>query len=707
MKSVGYLVAASLGSPFASRRNIEPSGTGWRLDRAVLPAFNAALAQFLGLGSHGIGTLLSWRSSGHAARPRDAEASGASGARRALDVRLIALALGLAAATLFGLTAHWDAGGRVNPGDSAKFQYLPIVNGTPHATGYPTYLMIGKLLYWALPFVPASARTTAISVACGACATAVIFLWCMACTNAVVASLAAAALVATGANFWLAATDAEVYALHLLYYSSVLLFLTRALNGSGKASLRAALIVYALSFGNHLTMIALAPAVAWVVWVLEGQRLWRPRTLIVGAGLVLLAVGQYAYIYYLSHWGDGRELEYVRNDVSLGRLARYMTGQQFRRRMFVYSPEHILTKRMPEALGVIFEQLSLPGVACAALGVFRALVRPLSARFLRVLALALGSQLFIALNYRVESGLYLTPIAVLLSPFIALGLSYLPRWWMVAPVALGVIAFHARESFESSSLRVVSNYAAQVRWQSAQAVGCRALIAGPDNYNYNLIRKYLRYTGEYSQATPFASIKELDSEDGLCVDTVSKQKLELLGYGFRPNGDSLWAFLARNAEHTLLVALASDGELDVETRRAFESIGSKASALRAGGAYVAVVHHGRTIAEQLSDGRAVQLSLEGGSKVGGFVPRRSMVLRAAGPRFGGKRWVRFANAERRIDRRGARLVVLDSKQMIIGDATVPAATLNQFHLYFALDKAPERTAGKPFVRPAPKAKRPR
>lgn len=614
--------------------------------------------------------------------------------------------MGVAAATLFGLTAHWDAGGRVNPGDSAKFQYLPVVNGTPHATGYPTYLMIGKLLYWALPFVPASVRTTAISVACGACATAVIFLWCVACTDAVVASLAAAALVATGANFWLAATDAEVYALHLLCYSSVLLFLTRALNGGGRA-LRTALILYALSFGNHLTMIALAPAVAWVVWVLERQRLWRPRTLIVGAGLVLLAIAQYAYIYYLSHWGDGRELEYVRNDVSLGRLARYMTGQQFRRRMFVYSLDQIVTERIPEALGVILEQLSLLGAAGAALGVFRALVRPLNARVLPMLALALGSQLFIALNYRVESDLYLIPIAVLLSLFIALGLSYLPRCWVAAPVALGVVAFHARESFENRSFRVVSNHAAQIRWLSAQAIGCRRLIAGPDNYNYTHIRKYLRYTGEYSLATPFASIKEVDEEDGLCVDTASRQKLEILGYGFRPHDDSLSAFFARNAEHTLLVALASDRELDAGARGAFRSIGSKASALRAGGAYVAVVHQGRTIAEQLSDGRAVQLSLEDSSNVGGFVPRRNMVLRAEGSRFGGKLSVRFANAERRIDRLSARFVVLDSKQTIVGDATVPAATLNRFHLYFTLDKSPEGTAGKPFVRSPPKAKRPK
>ncbi|HTV25993.1 MAG TPA: DUF2723 domain-containing protein [Polyangiaceae bacterium] len=610
-------------------------------------------------------------------------AADASLAPKRVDVRLVALAVGAAAAILFGLTAHWDAGGRVNPGDSAKFQYLPMVNGTPHSTGYPTYLMIGKLLYWALPFLTASVRATAFSVLCGASAVAVVFLWCVTCTDAVLASVAAAALVATGANYWLASTDAEVYALHLLYFSTVLLFATRALNGIGKAPLRTALLLYALSFGNHLTMIALGPALAWLVLTLEGRRLWRPRTLAVGAALVLLAVSQYAYIYYLSHWGGGRQLEYVRADVSLKRLFDYVTGQQFKDRFFVFSLRQIITERSIDAALVIRDQLSLAGVACALLGVFRSLVRPISGRFLPLVLLTIAGQLFIALNYRIEGGLYLTPIALLLAPFIALGLGYFRRAALLAPVAAGLVLFHAQHSFSSSLLHVTTNPVARLRWQSAQATGCRSLITAPNKYTFNLLRKYLQYTGEYVHATPITDVYDVDTLDGLCVDRASKKVLEPLGFHFQPQPDSLADFFARNREHTLLIALSSDAPLAPETRRAFESLGLAASKLGAGGAYVGVVHHGRPVAEQLSKGRPVKLQLPEGQALEGFVPPKNIQLRAAGPRSGGNSAILLANTERAPIRNGVRIVVLDDDWNILGDIKFRAAGLEQFSLYFA------------------------
>jgi hypothetical protein len=652
-------------------------------------AFNAALSHLLARGFQGLLTLLPRRWPWQAASARPAlDVTAASLAPALVDVRFVALALGVAAAILYGLTAHWGPGGRINPGDSAKFQYLPLVNGTPHATGYPAYLMIGKLFYWALPFLPVSARATAISVVCGACGVAVLFLACFECTGAVLASVGAAALVAVGANVWLVATDAEVYALHLLFYASVLLFLLRALNGSGRAPLRSALVLYALSFGNHLTMIALAPAVLWVVVSVEGRRLWTRRTLSALAGLGLLAAAQYAYIYYLSHWGGGRELEYVRHDVSLSRLFQYVTGQQFKGRFFAYSLRQIVSERLGGAFGVIAQQLSTAGVGLALLGLFRVLVRPTKGRFLPVVGLALAGQLFIALNYRVEGGLYLTPIALLFSSLLAFGLMSLGRPWLAAPIALGLVLLHARNSLTTSPLRVATNpISAQVRWQSAQAVGCRTLLAEPTNYDFSQVRKYLRFSGEYPVAIPLGKASEIHATSGLCVDAGWKKKLEASGYRFQPQRDSLAEFLARNSGQTLLIALSSDTELGPEARRAFESIGAAASQLRAGGAYVGVFQEGRLIAEQLSRGKPVQLSWTTSRHADGLVPRQPIELRAAGKRFGSHASIRLADSKVGAARRSARFLVLDSEQSVLGDVSTGAANLERFSLYFSLQPA--------------------
>lgn len=657
----------------------------------------AALSHLLARGFHRLLTSLPRRWSWPAAAQHASQGAADEGIAAARgDVRFVALALGAAAAILYALTAHWGPGGRVNPGDSAKFQYLPLVNGTPHATGYPAYLMIGKLFYWALPFLPVSARVTAISVVCGACGVAVVFLVCVECTGAVLASAGAAALVAVGANVWLAATDAEVYALHLLFYASVLLFLIRALNGSGRKPLRSALVLYALSFGNHLTMIALAPAVLWGVATLEGRRLLRSRTLAVLAGLGLLAAGQYAYIYYLSHWGGGRELEYVRHDVSLSRLFQYMTGQQFKSRFFVYSLRQIVSERLGGAFGVITQQLSLGGVGLALLGLFRVLVHPTQGRFLPIVGLAFAGQLFIALNYRVESGLYLTPVALLLSCLVAFGLMSLGRRWLAALLAVGLVLFHARDSLTTSPLHAVNPIAAQVRWQSAQAIGCRALLAEPTQYGFSQVRRYLRFSGEYPLAIPFGKASEIDATNGVCVDGAWKKKLEASGYLFQPQHDSLEAFFARNVGQTLLVALASDAELGPEARRAFESIGAAASQLRAGGAYVGIFQGGRPIAEQLSHGKRVQLSLTAVSHPDGLAPRQPIELRAAGKRFGGQASIRLGDREVGAARRSARFVVLDSEQNVLGDASTRTANLERFYLYFALEQpAPNPASDNP------------
>jgi hypothetical protein len=465
----------------------------------------------------------------------------------------------------------------------------------------------------------------------------------------------------------------------------VLLFLIRALNGSARAPLRSALVLYALSFGNHLTMIALAPAVLWVVVTLEGRRLSSPRTLSALAGLALLAAGQYAYIYYLSHWGGGRELEYVRRHVSLSRLFQYMTGQQFTSRFFVYSLRQIVSERLGDAFRVIAQQLSLGGVGLALLGLFRVLVHPTRGRFLPIVGLALAGQLFIALNYRVEGGLYLTPIALLFSSLLAFGLMSLGSPWLVAPIGLGLVLFHARDSLTTSPLHVAVNpISAQVRWQSAQAVGCRALLAEPANYDYSQIRKYLRFSGEYPLAIPFGKASEIDATSGLCVDAAWKKKLEASGHRFQPLRDSLAGFLTRNIDHTLLIALASDAELGPEARRAFESIGASASQLRAGGAYVGVFQGGRPIAEQLSRGKPVQISWTTSRHPDGFVPRRPIELRAAGKRFGNHVSIRLADAKVGTARRSAQFVVLDSEQSVLGDASTRAANLERFSFYFSL-----------------------
>jgi hypothetical protein len=172
----------------------------------------------------------------------------------------------------------------------------------------------------------------------------------------------------------------------------------------------------------------------------------------------------------------------------------------------------------------------------------------------------------------------------------------------------------------------------------------------------------------------------------VCVDGAWKKKLEAGGYGSQPQRDSLAEFFARNASQTLLIALASDAELGPEARRAFESIGAAAAQLRAGGAYVGVFRGGHPLAEQLSHGKPVLLSLTASSHPDGLAPRQPIELRAAGKRFGGRASIRLSDTEVGSARRSVKFAVLDSEQNVLGDASTRVANLERFHLYFALER---------------------
>jgi transmembrane protein TMEM260 (protein O-mannosyltransferase) len=601
-------------------------------------------------------------------------------------LRILAFSVGLASALLYGLTAHYGPGGRVNAGDSAKFQYLPIMNGTPHSTGYPAYLLISKVFYAALPFLHVSARVTLLSVVCAAGAVAGLFLLSYACTGVIAASLLAAGLFGTSMTFWLSATDAEVYALHMLFYVCVSWCLVEALNRERPGRvLYTGLLLYALSFGNHLTSIALLPAVVWTLLSVEGKALWSsPRKLGTIFGFVLLGISQYGYIYYLSHGGARGELEFVGSNTSWSHLFEYMTGQQFKSRFFAYTPRELLTERSLEFLGLATRELSAAGLALAALGFVGALLRPTRRRFLPVVLLALAGQLFIALNYQIEAGLYFVPAHLLLAVMAAQGIAFLNRPRLVVPIALSVAGLNVYVHSASSPLGLPPTpLLAQVRWQSSQAVGCKQVLAAPDNYFISRIRRYFRYSDEYPGAKPYGNLKEVRTIDGLCVDGSWRQKLaESGGFYLPPQPDTLEAFFLRNTDATLLVALWVDHALDAAAQAAFKTLGSALADLGPSGAYVAVVHDGRVLGESLSRDGHAKLLLRAGQALPGFTPHQQIELRAAGDAFGKRTSIKLDGHEQGSPRKSFRLLVLDPQQRLVGDASTSADALADFHLFY-------------------------
>jgi hypothetical protein len=182
-------------------------------------------------------------------------------------------------------------------GDSASFQ---VRVGSPVVTprdGYPLYFAVGSLFLRATGEEPARALNLA-SAALGAVASGLIVVVAAELAGSLFAGTAAALLFAGSYTFWSQAVIAEVYTLHVLLVALTLLLLLQWSREPTTGRLAWFFAVYAASFGNHLSMILLAPAYA-VFLLAAAPGGWRtmvaPRTVALAGGLAVAGAVQYLW----------------------------------------------------------------------------------------------------------------------------------------------------------------------------------------------------------------------------------------------------------------------------------------------------------------------------------------------------------------------------------------------------------------------------
>jgi MFS family permease len=220
----------------------------------------------------------------------------AIGRRSSVDGRLsraaAAILVALVALALYRSTLLPD----FDLGDSPSFQVMAGEAVITPRDGYPLYYAIGRLF---TPFGASRAHAMNLAsavqaaVACG-----VIVLVAAELSGSLLAAIAAALLFAGSYTFWSQAVIAEVYALHILLVALTLLLLLRWSRRPTRGRLAWFFAAYAISFGNHLSMILLAPAYA-VFLLAVAPAGWRsllaPR--IVGMALALAVLGALPYLW--------------------------------------------------------------------------------------------------------------------------------------------------------------------------------------------------------------------------------------------------------------------------------------------------------------------------------------------------------------------------------------------------------------------------
>jgi hypothetical protein len=195
-------------------------------------------------------------------------------------------------------------------GDAALFQYTPWVLGVTYPTGYPTYILLGRLWTTLVGFGSVAYRMNLFSAVCGALALAILYPTVRRLLESRLAALLAVLIFATLPTYWRWATEAKIYTLHILLLSGILFLLTHCLEveerrnggtgtrglgesenqgirklgsqGSKEAEGRAsrpatvwkqtghlvlAAVLFGLALGNHSTTILLAPGLFLFFWL--------------------------------------------------------------------------------------------------------------------------------------------------------------------------------------------------------------------------------------------------------------------------------------------------------------------------------------------------------------------------------------------------------------------------------------------------------
>lgn len=324
--------------------------------------------------------------------------------------------------------------------DTFEFQVTAPVLGVAHPTGYPLYILLGKL-FSMIPLGSVATRVNMTSVVMGAAAVMVLYLTLRRVfgLDRFVSGLSA---VSFGLSpiFWSQAVIAEVYALHNAFAGAILgaalWLVVRYRRGTvikdpttppalshpyTKIPARVVMFLFALiglSLTNHLTTVLLLPSVI-VALFLARPPLTRKQWL---TAFGLLLAGLLLYLYIPLRWPALHDGRLMRFDEFFG----WITGSRFQGALqldaWLRDPERwrILGRLMLDQYGWLGILLSVLGVVLMAYRQWRAAL---------VSGLAFVAVAFYGLNYYVpDVGVFVIPLFLIQALWMGYGIAVTIAW---------------------------------------------------------------------------------------------------------------------------------------------------------------------------------------------------------------------------------------------------------------------------------------
>jgi tetratricopeptide (TPR) repeat protein len=228
----------------------------------------------------------------------------------------------------------WGACRTIYVGDSGDLATAVAVLGIPHPSGYPLYVLAGRLWSSFLFFLPLPWSLSLFSAAAAAAACGVLFRIAREEGIARMPATFAALLFAFGPSLWGEANIPRVYALNALFVAGATLFALRWRRTRETTPLVVAFFLCGLGASNHLFMAVFGVALAVFAVASEPGLLRRPALLAGCAAAAAAGLLPYLYLplraraHPLLAWGDPR---------TLGAFGKVVLREDFWRRRWVES----------------------------------------------------------------------------------------------------------------------------------------------------------------------------------------------------------------------------------------------------------------------------------------------------------------------------------------------------------------------------------
>ncbi len=380
-------------------------------------------------------------------------------------------------------------------GDTGKFQFVGYMLGTPHETGYPTYLILNFLFTHLVPIGSIALRANLLSALFSVAASFVVWRILLLLGFNRLLAFSTALTFGLTPTLWSQSVIAEVYSLNALFVALVIFFFIRWHLQRSRRDFFIGCAIYAVSFGNHLMMIVLLPALAVFVWQTDRSVFTNWKTLAGVAGLIVFGALQYSYLFWRYYASETSYLEMATPDIQT--LLWYVSGGRFHGRLFAYAPNWIFFIRIP-LFAKLFLREYVILLPVALFGMLQ--VRNKSLNIFLLLILAANISLSIVYSIP-DIFVYLIPSYLILAVYTAFGLDAIlafiskrtqrigPGWTLLFPVLFALLNYGAADQSDRHA------HADETR-ALLRTVGSDALVICPD-YHYAMFLWYYTYCDEW------------------------------------------------------------------------------------------------------------------------------------------------------------------------------------------------------------------